>query len=274
MSNVISSDIQDQSDKCIEGKFLKLDVTCKKSFSEAIKEYKINKIIHLANISPADSEKDIELTTKVNIEGVHTALELAKEYKISIFIPSSAELNSTSKSTEECLTDPQHLYGITKLYMEKLGNYYYDKYSVDFRCLRYPIVLSKWDDYGAFTYDMLFSAMNSESYNISFESGKQLPFIHIEDCVRGTCQFIDSHNSLLKRRVYNMAGISFSSGKYFKELKKVIKFNATNELDHSRINYLKLFPEEINDNSARSDWGWSPQIQNVKKIIEHQLMNI
>jgi len=276
MSNVISSDIQDHFDvpNKLEGKFVKLDVTDKKSFNDIIASYQINKIIHLANIPPLDCEKDTEVATKVNIEGVHNALDISREHKISIFIPSSMEIYNGIIYDENSPVNPQNLYGITKLYMEKLGLYYFEKFGVDFRCLRYPIILSNSDEFGSFPYDAINSAIKGQTYNITNDLNMKLPFLHFSDCVRSTFQFIDSHHSLLKRRIYNIGGMSFTCASYIKELKKAIKFNATCEIDPIKNNYLKNFPAEVSDRNAREDWGWQPEITKPKKLVENILMSM
>jgi threonine 3-dehydrogenase len=281
MSNVIASDISEPSGK-FEGKFYQLDVTDKDSYNKIVKENKITQIVHLASLLSAACEKNLDLAMKVNIGGMHNALNVAKENNAAIFIPSTiASFGPNLEKIpvpDDVIQDPITFYGIGKIYQEKLGSYFFRKFGTDFRCLRYPAIISPYEYAGngsaSYPTEMVHAALKGNVYNMYLEPDTTLPYMYINDCVRGTIELMEAANSNLTRRVYNFQGLSFSPQKYIKELKKVIPIEVKYEIEPLRNNITKTWPVALNDSIARKDWGWNPKIDTTKKLIETMVMDI
>ena len=118
------------------------------------------------------------------------------------------------------------MYGLTKVYNELLGRYYNMKYGVDFRCLRYPGIISseEYEYHGTTDYstEIFFKALREKSYTSYLRADTPLPLIHMDDAVKATIQFLSADNSTLTRRVYNLAGMSLTPNQFVDEIKKYL----------------------------------------------------
>ncbi len=254
----------------------------KSKYESIVKENNITNIIHLASLLSAACEKNLPLAMSVNIEGMHNALEIAKNQNSSIFIPSTIASfgpNLEKKPVpDDAIQDPITYYGINKIYMERLGTYYFKKFGTDFRCLRYPAIISPYQfaGNGSATYptELVHAALSESSYKMYLEENTTLPMMYISDCVKGTIELIESSSNDLSRRVYNFQGLSFSPAEYIKSLKKFIKFEVTYEIDPLRNSITNTWPGALDDHIARKDWGWKPEFSNVKKLIEKMILDI
>lgn len=282
MSNVILSDLCDPSVQ-VEGKYVKLDVTDKEKFSEVVKENKINHILHLAGILSALGEKNLDLAMKVNIDGMQNALNIAKESKSLIFLPSTIATfgpNLEKKPVpDDVIHDPTTFYGISKVYAEKLGTYYHRKFGVDFRCLRYPAIITPYEFQGngtaSYPTELIHAAINHKPYTIFLDPDLQLPMMYIDDCIRGTLELIEAGDKSLSRRVYNFQGLSMSAKDFIKELKKSIKKMEVNyEFCSLRNEIAKTWPVGMDDKNARKDWEWKPNISTTKKLVEALIKDV
>jgi threonine 3-dehydrogenase len=273
----------DSSDpKHKENNFCKLDVRDKVHFESIMKEYKITNIIHLASLVSATCEKNINLGMSVNIEGMQNALNLAKNYNSSIFIPSTYACFGPNLGKnpvpDDVIQDPTTYYGISKLYMEKLGTYFYKKFGTDFRCLRYPSIICP-DQYeghrtAAYPTAVIHSALKGFPYKMYLESDISLSMMYVDDCVRGTLELIEASNKNLTRRVYNFHGLSLSPAEYINALKNYINFEVTYEVDPLRNTMIKTWPAALDDSIANKDWGWKAEFTTPQVLIEKMIKDI
>ena len=276
-NNLILTDISDPlpEDKPL-GMFLKLDVTEKENFANFVKEHKITNIIHLASLLSASCEKNLDLAQKINIQGLHNALKIAKDFKTQIFIPSTIATFGPNLEKrplpDDVVQDPITYYGISKIYMEKLGAYYYNKFGVDFRSLRYPAIISPYEFAcnGTATYptELIHSALKAQKYKMYLEPHIKLPMMYIDDCIRGTIEFIGANNLNLTRRTYNFNGLSFSPEEYLAEVKKVLQVDVEYEIDNLRNRIALTWPVSLDDKIATRDWGWKPNVSNTKELVD------
>jgi threonine 3-dehydrogenase len=282
MSNVIISDISDPTEK-IEGKFYKLDVTDKEKFNQLVKENKITQIIHLASLLSASCEMNVELAMKINIEGMHNALNVARDNKCSIFIPSTIATFGSNLDKkpipDDFIQNPITFYGIGKIYQEKLGSYYNKKFALDFRCLRYPAIISpyRYAGNGSASYptELIHAVLENRPYQMFLDSELELPMMYIDDCIRGTVELIEAGNSNLSRRVYNFNGLSFTPKQYINTLRKIINIqNVEYNIDPLRNEIAKSWPVSLDDQIANRDWGWKSQYDTTKKLVNKLVMDI
>ncbi len=283
-SNVIASDIRASSTEVMEtGPFENLDVLNKDKLYEIIKKYKINQVYLLAALLSARAEQNIELAWQLNMRSHSHILDLGREKLIKkIFWPSSIAVfgpNSIKKDTPQyTVMDPSTVYGISKLSGERWNEYYYNKFDVDIRSLRYPGLIGWRSKPGGGTTDyavnIFHNAISKQSYECFLNSETYLPMMYMKDAINATIQIMDSKIENIKiRSSYNLAGISFSPKEISKEIKRYIpKFVISYQEDY-RQKIADSWPKSINDNYAKKDWGWKCEY-NLEKMVEDMIINL
>lgn len=164
----------------------------------------------------------------INNIGLHVSLDLALKYKCQIFAPSSIAAFGDKCPKEDVPEDPtllpRSMYGVTKVYTELLGRYYFLKFGLDFRCLRYPGIMSseEYEYHGTTDYstEIFFKALREKKYTCFLKANTPLPLIHMDEALQATIQFLEADNEKLTRRVYNLAGMSLTPKDFADEIKK------------------------------------------------------
>jgi len=279
VENVVSSDIKSPQDK--ETNFEGLDVTNFQRLEEVIKKHQITHIYHLASLLSATGEQNPELAWKINIEGLKNVLDLAKTHKLKIFWPSSiAAFGPTTpkKSTpQRTIMEPTTMYGVTKYSGELLCQYYFLKYGVDVRSVRYPGLISWKTPPGGGTTDfavaIFYEGIRNGEYTCFVGPSTTLPMMYMDDAIRATIQLMDSEPNKIKVRTsYNLSAISFSAEELAKEINKHIEVKVVYAPDH-RQKIADSWPSSIDDSEARSDWGWRHEFD-LSKITEEMIKNL
>jgi len=244
-----------------------------------IKRYDSDTIYHLASILSAKGEQNPEMAWKINMESLKNVLDLAKEYKLRVFWPSSiAAFGPTTprdNTPQKTVLEPNTMYGITKVAGELLCNYYFEKFEVDVRSVRYPGILSYKALPGGGTTDyavaIFYEALKQKKYTCFLKEDATLPMMYMPDCIKGTVDIMDADASKIKARTsYNFAGISFSPKEIAEEIKKHIpEFEISYEPDY-RQKIAESWPKSIDDSDARSDWGWKHEYD-LEKMTAHML---
>ena len=254
--------------------FTKLDVSVnfkqdKENFIEYVKKVKPTNLIHLSAVLSATAEKELERAVDVNLLGSLNALDAALAGKCSVYIPSTIAVFgpniSRINTPDDVVLQPTTVYGIAKVFMELMGNYYFSKFGLDFRSLRYPGAIS-CDPPGGGTTDyaveIYFELLKHQKYECFLEKNTMLPMMYMDDLIRATvfciqCDFIDADSSKLSRRVYNLAAISFTPEEIFDEIKKHIPDARISYKPDQRQAYADSWPMSLDDSLARKDWGWA-----------------
>lgn len=249
------------------------DAVKKEEIEALVKKYEIDTIHHLASILSATGEKNPELAWKTNMESLKNVLDLAKEYKAKVFWPSSiAAFGPTTprdNTPQRTVLEPGTMYGVTKVAGELLCNYYFNKYEVDVRSIRYPGIISYKALPGGGTTDyavaVFYEALEKKKYTFFVKEDTVLPMMYMPDCIKGTIDIMEADASKIKVRTsYNFAGISFSAKELADEVKKHIpEFEATYEPDF-RQQIADSWPRSIDDSDARADWGWKHEYDLAK----------
>lgn len=279
---VIAADIRegDQPNNVI---FEQLDVLNKERLAEILKKHQVEHVYLLAALLSATSEQKPLLAWDINMTGLLHVLELAKEGLIKrIFWPSSIAVfgpNSPKDLTpQDCIMDPNTVYGISKLAGERWCQYYYEHYQVDVRSIRYPGLISYKAMPGGGTTDyavaIFHEAINKKSYSCYLSSDTYLPMMYMDDAIAATLSIMDtSADNIRIRSSYNIGGVSFSPEEITAEIKKHIQdFEISYAIDF-RQKIADSWPSSINDDAARRDWGFKSTVD-LSEMAKIMLENI
>ena len=277
--NVITNDIVERKWNGILECF---DFQDRNKVEEIIKKYKIKQIYHLACILSAAGEKIPYKTWEVNMQTLRNVLDLAEKYKLRVFWPSSIAIfgATTPKINTPQLTiaEPTTMYGITKRAGEFLCNYYFYKFGIDIRSVRFPGIISYKQEPGGgttdFAVDIFCKGLTEGNYKSFVRRDTILPMMYMDDAIRAAMQIMDADSKKITVHTsYNLAAVSFSAGELEDELKKHIpQLQVTYEPD-KRQAIADSWPKKIDDSQARKDWGWKHEFD-LPKMTADMVVNL
>ena len=283
--NVIASDIRLSSIEVMEsGPFEKLNIMDEKLLRNIVKKYKITQVYLLAALLSANAEKNIELGWSLNMRSHSHVLDLAKDGLIKkIFWPSSIAVFGPTSPMENTpqytVMEPNTVYGITKQAGERWNEYYFNKFGVDVRSLRYPGLIG-WKaapgggttDYAV---DIFHQAIQHKKYESFLSENTALPMMYMTDAIRATVDLMEAPAEQVKiRSSYNLAGVSFTPKQIAEEIKKYIPdFEITYNPDFRQA-IADSWPSSIDDTYAKKDWGWELKydLEKMTSIMMKKLM--
>lgn len=242
----------------------KADISDGKRVAEIIEKHSIDTIYHLVSLLSAKGEIDPTLTWNVNMGGLKSILDMAVEKKLRVFWPSSiAAFGPTTPrdmTPQRTVMEPTTMYGVTKYSGELMVQYYYLKYGLDIRSIRYPGLISWKTPPGGGTTDyavaIFYDGLQKGSYECFVKPETTLPMMYMDDAIRGTMMLMDADPATLTVRTsYNFSAISFTAQDLAKEINKTIKVDVTYKPDR-RQKIADSWPKSIDDATARTDWGW------------------
>ena len=240
------------------------DVTDKAFLKTLIEKYHFDTVFHLVSLLSAKGEIDPSLTWDINMNGLLHVLDFAKEYKLQVFWPSSiAAFGPTTprvNTPQKTVLEPSTMYGVTKVSGELLCQYYFNKFGVDVRSLRYPGIISWKTPPGGGTTDyavaIFYDGLAKGSYDCFVRPDTSLPMMYMDDAVQATIDLMEADpKKLTIRTSYNLAAISFTAEQLAAEINKIIPVDVTYHPDH-RQQIADSWPQSIDDAQARKDWGW------------------
>lgn len=282
--NVIASDIKFSSYQIMQtGPFETLDILDEQLLRRIIKKYKITQVYLLAALLSATAEQNIELGWRLNMRSHSHVLDLAKDGLINkIFWPSSIAVFGPTTPMENTpqytIMEPNTVYGITKQAGERWSEYYYNKFGVDVRSLRYPGLIGWKSEPGGGTTDyavnIFHKAITEGKYESFLLEDTALPMMYMPDAIRATIELMEAPQEKVKiRSSYNLAGISFTPKQIANEIKKHIpNFEISYNADF-RQKIADSWPSSINDLQAKLDWGWNLEY-NLEKMTKDMIMNL
>lgn len=265
--HIIASDLRPASN--YDGIFELLDVTDANRLDQLVKKHHITQIYHLAAILSAKGEADPLNTWNLNTQTYFNVLKVARANGIrKIFFPSSIAVFGTEVNRElapqHAVLYPTTVYGISKAASENWSNYYYKRYGLDIRSIRYPGIISYESLPGGgttdYAVDIFHKAVNDEPFNCFLSKDTYLPMIYMEDALRGTVELMEApSDNLTVRTSYNLSGISFSPDELTTCIRKwKPDFEITYQPDFRQA-IADSWPKAIDDRVARRDWGWKPR---------------
>ena len=250
------------------GPFERIDVTDRRSVAAALDKYNIDRIFHLAGILSAAGEKTPEICWEVNVGGLQTILELSRDRGVSrIFYPSSIAAFGRNaprdRTPQDAVLSPRTMYGITKVTGELLGDYYFDRYGLDVRGVRYPGIISSETLPGGgttdYAVDIFYAAVSGKPYSCFLREDTALPMMYMPDAIQAAISLMEADLSGLKHHSnYNLTSMSFAAGNLAGEIKKHIPGFQVEYAPDFRQKIADSWPRSIDDSAARREWGWKP----------------
>ena len=265
--NVIASDIKDPSEMVLNsGPYAEVNVLDKPAMEAVIDKYQITEIYHLAAILSGNAEKAPRRSWDINMEGLFNILDIVKDKKLNkVFWPSSIAVfgpgTPQTNTPQDTVMDPNTVYGISKQAGERWCEYYFEKYGVDVRGLRYPGLISYSAEAGGGTTDyaveIFYDAIKEKKYECFLKDDTALPMMFMEDAIDATIGIMEADPKLVKiRSSYNIAGISFDPKTIAAEIKKHIpEFEITYKPDFRQA-IADSWPQSIDETRANEDWNW------------------
>ncbi|HAX48530.1 MAG TPA: NAD-dependent epimerase/dehydratase family protein [Ignavibacteria bacterium] len=273
--NVIASDIKNAADDVMSsGPFETLDVMDESGVAAVFKKHDISKVYLLAAMLSGSAEKNPKKAWDLNMKSLLSILDMAKEGLIKkVFWPSSIAVfgPTTPKQNTPQLTimEPSTVYGISKLAGERWCEYYFNKYGVDVRGVRYPGLISYKTEAGGGTTDyaveIFYEAIRAGKYECFLTENTLLPMMFMPDAIRATIDLVEAPAEKVKiRSSYNLSGISFDPETLAAEIKKHIPGFTISYKPDFRQQIAESWPGSIDDSEARADWGWKHEYDLAK----------
>jgi len=245
------------------------DVRDKENLGKIIEKYDVGTIYHLAGLLSVGSEKDPDLAWEVNLGGLKNVLDLAAKYKYKVFWPSSiAAFGPTTpkeNTPQHTILEPTTMYGVNKVAGELLCQYYFLRYGVDVRSLRYPGLTGykapPGDGTTEYSVHIFYGALNDNHYDIFLKEDAALPMMYIDDAIDGTIALMEAPSeNITVRTSYNFGALSFTPHELAEEVKKIHKgFTYGYDVNPVKQKIAESWPKTIDDSAARKDWGWAPK---------------
>ncbi len=269
-ANVIASDLREENELLRgSGPYVSMDVMNKEMLHVQVIRQGITQIYLLAAILSATGEKNPNLAWSLNMQSLLNVLDIAREEKLhKVYWPSSIAVFGPSSPKENCpqqtIIEPSTVYGISKYAGEFWCNYYYHRFGVDVRSLRYPGLISYKSAPGGGTTDYaveIFHAAKQEgAYKCFLQKDTRLPMMYMPDAIRATIELMEApSNQISVRTSYNVAAMSFTPEEIGFEIKKHLPdFSMSYQHDYRQA-IADSWPKTIDDIKARDDWGWKEE---------------
>jgi nucleoside-diphosphate-sugar epimerase len=266
------------------GPSTQVDITDGASLDHVLKEYEIDTLYHLGAVLSASSERSPQLAHQVNINGLYNVLEAARVNGVDrVIIPSSIAAfgpgTPPNNTPNDTIQRPTSLYGISKVYGELMGNYYYNKFGLDVRGVRLPGLVS-WKteptggttDYAA---EACYAAVQKGSYTCYLKPGTLLPMMYMPDAVFALIQLAEADVSALQHHAdFNLNAMSFAPEDLAEAIKRHIPgFTMDYAIDSMRQAIADSWPNSLDDSAARAEWGWASRYD-LETMVEDMQENL
>jgi nucleoside-diphosphate-sugar epimerase len=282
-ANVIVSDIRRPADYQADMIFEEINVLDAHRLSEVIQKHKITQIYHLAAVLSASGEQDPIFAWQINMDGTLNILEVAREQQIKkVYFPSSIAVfgkdTPRDNTPQFTIMNPSTIYGISKLAGERWCEYYFRKYGLDVRSLRYPGIISYKTPPGGgttdYAVDIYYKAAEGKKYECFLKENTYLPMMYMPDAIKATLDLMNAPAEKIKiRSAYNISAMSFSPKEVYQAIRQLIpEFKVTYKPDF-RQDIADSWPASIDDSAARSDWNWKP-LFDLSKMTEDMIYQL
>ena len=251
------------------GPLERVDATDVVKMQEVVKKYNIDTIFNLAALLSAVAEEKPQAAWNVGVNGVYNVLEIARENKCAVFFPSSigafgltTPLDNTPQDT---IQRPGTMYGVTKVAGELLSDYYFKRFGVDTRGLRYPGIISNLTLPGGGTTDyaveIFYEAIKNKKFTCPLAKGTFLDMMYMPDAIDAAINLMEANPSkLIHRNAFNVSSMSFDPEIIANEIKKHIPdFVMKYDVDPVKQGIAESWPNNMDDSAARNEWGWNPK---------------
>ncbi|CEH36000.1 L-threonine 3-dehydrogenase [Romboutsia lituseburensis] len=278
--NVIATDIRmiENSEIVSNGVFEQLNVMDAETLSRLAKKHNVDTIVHLASLLSAVGEQQPQYTWKLNMSGLTNVLEICREQNLKLFTPSSIAAfgyNSPKNLTpQDTIQRPGTMYGITKVSGELLCDYYYKKFGVDTRGVRFPGLISYVTPPGGgttdYAVDIYYEALKNKKYNSFIAKGTQMDMMYMPDALQAIVDLIEADGSkLIHRNAFNITAMNFDPEEISSEIKKHIPdFKFGYDVDPIRQSIAESWPNSIDPTCAIEEWGFNFKYDLSKMTVD------
>lgn len=245
-----------------------VDITNQQQIADAVEKYHVDTIYNLAALLSAVAEAKPQLAWKIGVGGLFNVLEVAREKKCAVFTPSS--IGSFGPSTpkdntpQDTIRDPKTMYGVTKVTGELLSDYYYTRFGVDTRAVRFPGLISYVTPPGGgttdYAVDIYYSAVKGETFECPIAAGTFMDMMYMPDALRAAIEIMEANpEKLVHRNAFNIASMSFDPEMIYNSIKEAVPdFKMVYKVDPLRQAIAESWPNSLDDSCAREEWGWKP----------------
>lgn len=274
-NSVIATDIR--STELGDGPFELLDVLNGNRLHELVNRYRVTEIYHLAAILSARGEQNPKIAWDINMDSLFNVLDAAKERNLKVFFPSSIAAfgpNTPKVNTpQDTITQPTTVYGISKAAGENWCQYYFLKYGLDVRSVRFPGIIGYQSLPGGgttdYAVDIYHKAILGEDFTCFLQADTRLPMLYMDDAIQGVLQLMDAPKDKLSVRTsYNLAGVSFTPAEISAEIQKHHPDFKIHYAPDFRQAIADSWPQSIDDQQARQDWNWHPQFDLARMTVD------
>jgi nucleoside-diphosphate-sugar epimerase len=265
------------------GPYCQLDVRDAGALRQVVEENNCDTIFHLASLLSAVAEEKPQQAWDINMNGLINVLETSRLHQCALFFPSSIAAFGTGapamNTPQDTLQRPTSLYGITKVSGELLCDYYYHRFGVDARGLRYPGLISSKAMPGGgttdYAVDIFYAAINTQHYDCFLQAGTQLDMMYMPDAINAAIKLMTADSKqLTHRNAFNITSMSFTPQQLAVEIQKHIpEFTISYSIDPVRQAIADSWPRHMNDSAARAEWGWQAEY-NLSTMVEDMLDKI
>jgi nucleoside-diphosphate-sugar epimerase len=264
------------------GPFALLDVLDREQLTRLVQEHHIREVYHLAAILSARGEQNPAWAWDVNMRGLLNVLEVAKDYHLKIFFPSSIAAFGPQVPADHTPQwvplHPTTVYGISKTAGENWCQYYHLKYGVDVRSVRYPGIISYESLPGGgttdYAIDIFHHAVRGEDFTCFLKEDQALPMLYMPDTLRATLELMAAPaDKITVRTSYNLGGMSFTPAELAAEIRKHVPGFKVSYAPDFRQEIAASWPRSIDDSVARRDWGWAPEYD-LARMTSDMLLNL
>lgn len=244
------------------------DVTNAELIAKVVKDYHIDTIYNLAALLSVVAESKPRLAWKIGIDGLWNILEVARENHCAVFTPSS--IGSFGPTTPHVMTPqdtiqrPKTIYGVSKVTTELLSDYYFHKYGVDTRAVRFPGVISYVTPPGGgttdYAVDIYYNAVRGDRFVCPIKAGTKMDMIYMPDTLKAAIMIMEANpDKLIHRNAFNIASMSFDPGEIYAAIKEQKpEFEMVYDVDPLKQSIAESWPDRMDDSCARAEWGWNP----------------
>ena len=245
------------------------DVTDLEQIESIVKRYNIDTIYNLAALLSVVAESKPRLAWTIGIDGLWNILEVARIHNCAVFTPSSigsfGESTPAVKTPQDTVQRPRTMYGVSKVTTELLSDYYFTRYGVDTRAVRFPGIISNVTPPGGgttdYAVDIYYSAVKGEKFICPIAKGTFMDMMYMPDAINACINIMEADpKRLVHRNAFNVAAMSFDPDIIFNEIKKHIPdFEMEYDVDPLKQSIADSWPDCLDDSCAREEWDWEPK---------------
>lgn len=246
-----------------------VDITNPQQIADAVSKYQVDTIYNLAALLSAVAENKPQLAWKIGLGGLFNTLEVAREKQCAVFTPSSIGSfgpgTPKDKTPQDTVQRPKTMYGVTKVSGELLSDYYFTRFGVDTRSIRFPGLISYVTPPGGgttdYAVDIYYSAAKGEKFVCPIAEGTYMDMMYMPDALRAAVEIMEADPSkLVHRNSFNIASMSFEPNTIYQNIRKYLpEFEMQYQVDPLRQAIAESWPNSLDDTCAREEWGWKPE---------------